>query len=45
MEKARLLPPQVTQIAWELSDFGVPRDLLWLPEIRDAILKIVGGRL
>lgn len=43
LERARLLPPQVTQIALELSDFGVPRDLLWLPEIRDAILKVVGG--
>lgn len=45
LERARLLPPQVTQIAWELSDYGVPSDLLWLPEIRDAVLRIVGGRV
>lgn len=38
--KANLVLPQVTQIAYFLKDFGIPKDLLWVSEIRDYIIKI-----
>ncbi|RLE51335.1 MAG: ABC transporter ATP-binding protein [Candidatus Methanomethylicota archaeon] len=44
LKKARLTPPQITQVAWELSDFSVPRDLMWVSEARDAILRVLGVR-
>ncbi|MCS7386393.1 MAG: energy-coupling factor ABC transporter ATP-binding protein [archaeon GB-1867-005] len=42
IRRARLTPPQITQVAWELSDLGVPKDLMWVSEARDAILRVLG---
>jgi len=42
IKKAKLNPPQITQIAFELSDLGVPKDIMWIHEARDAILRLVG---
>lgn len=43
LKQANLLPPQMTQVAYLLSDLGVPKDLIWVSEVRDAILRLVKG--
>jgi energy-coupling factor transport system ATP-binding protein len=41
MRKANLVLPQVTQIAYSLHEFGIPKDLLLVQEVRDSILKVL----
>ncbi len=41
VRKARLVLPQITQLARKLSDYGVPQDIMWVSEARDAILRII----
>ncbi|HDO20426.1 MAG: energy-coupling factor ABC transporter ATP-binding protein [archaeon GB-1867-097] len=42
IRRANLLLPQVTQVAKHLVEFGVPGDLMWVSEIKGAILKVLG---
>lgn len=38
-----LRPPQVTMIAQELRQYGIPRDVLTVGEMRDALTNLIGS--
>jgi len=40
IEKANLVLPQMTQVAYALRDLNIPRDLLFVSEVRDHIIKV-----
>ncbi len=40
LKEARLLPVQMTELAWSLTDRGVPRDVLTVPEMLMALRRL-----
>ncbi len=40
LKQARLLPVQMTELAWNLSERGVPRDILTVPEMLAALRRL-----
>jgi len=43
LEVANLLPSQVTKCAWLLEDFGIPRDIVSIEELKEHIYKVLRG--
>ncbi|MCS7097072.1 MAG: energy-coupling factor ABC transporter ATP-binding protein [Candidatus Methanomethylicia archaeon] len=44
IKKANLILPQMTQVAFALSEFGFPRNLLSVSEVRDCIIKVFSNK-
>jgi len=44
LTKASVMPPQMTQLLQQLSDFGLPKDILNLNEVKGVIDRVVGGK-
>lgn len=43
LTRASIVPPQITQIFLELSDFGLPSDVIDVYEAGEVLLKKIGG--
>lgn len=41
LKEANLLPPQITELAWHLSDRGLPRDMMTVQEAKESLLKLL----
>ncbi|MCJ7610012.1 energy-coupling factor ABC transporter ATP-binding protein [Candidatus Bathyarchaeota archaeon] len=44
LTKASVLPPQVTQLLWQLSDLGLPRNVLDLNKAKKLLDNVMGVR-
>jgi len=42
LTKASILPPQVTQLLWQLSDLGLPRNVLDLNKAKKLLDRAMG---
>jgi len=42
LSKASVLPPQVTQLLWQLSDLGLPRNVLDIRETKRLLDHLMG---